>query len=489
MKSNLIEQFSLPKYIKGKSFAEASKLIENKFKDRTDESSINTKSELLERLSKAQEYIKELEAPQSQTEDFALGGDLEGESPQGGPGMESYLGAATTALDFGNDLFGPTGVDTSGAAHQEKVNVGMKAAGNTLKGAAEGAKIGGPVGAVVGGAVGLGAGLIGGNRQNDAANLANHRFTQSQNANLRESDFAYGGKMTNDYENGGRPKVSSISKSLPGLEDLSYVKSVDGTQRGVDESMFDVETDNRLVTDINPISDGKVTLYQRLKGSLPEIGGEALRYAPIAANALQLKNLDKPTPTTLDKIDKRYLPDYFDEAALLNKVDSSYNPNASKEGSGGSLAAYNTLERARQLNKTKAVSDAYLQGDNINRGENKTKQQFDLSADQFNIGQSNLEQDIRARDKGAYDTNKSKLIGSLGENLGAIGKEEKYKDMVEKSGICYDTKGAYICGSSTRLSNDDLKNVKDTNESKYGGYQNSDALFTNHLESLLNKKK
>lgn len=61
--NDLIEDFKLPKYIKGMTFAEASKAIDDKFKDRKDTYANQTKEELLERLAEAQEYVKmQLEA-------------------------------------------------------------------------------------------------------------------------------------------------------------------------------------------------------------------------------------------------------------------------------------------------------------------------------------------------------------------------------------------------------------------------------------------
>ena len=58
MKKDIIKQFNLPKYIKGKTFAEGSKAINNKFKDREDPQAKKTKEELLGRLAEAQEYVK-----------------------------------------------------------------------------------------------------------------------------------------------------------------------------------------------------------------------------------------------------------------------------------------------------------------------------------------------------------------------------------------------------------------------------------------------
>ena len=42
-----------------------------------------------------------------------------------------------------------------------------------------------------------------------------------------------------------------------------------------------------------------------------------------------------------------------------------------------------------QLNKTKALSDAYSKIADVNRNEDTKAQQFNLGVDQFNIGQSN----------------------------------------------------------------------------------------------------
>lgn len=56
---DLVKEMNLPNYIKGKSFANASKSINDKFKDRSDIHSESTKNELLKRLTDAQEYLKQ----------------------------------------------------------------------------------------------------------------------------------------------------------------------------------------------------------------------------------------------------------------------------------------------------------------------------------------------------------------------------------------------------------------------------------------------
>ena len=250
MKTDLIKQFNLPFYIKGKSMAEASKAIDKKFKDRNDEVSLRTKDELLGRLSEAQEYIKMQQSLQNNSqqvpdmmngqvpqgmEQFGDGGviapgrqsqltaidggiqpntelmqkpeiseGIEG-APEGmGGGAGGYANLATSAFDLGKTAFAKPTTDISGGMHHEKVDV----AGGTMAGAAKGAKAGmmfGPWGAAVGGVVGGAAGFIGGKKEEAAVDVANSRYTQKLNAGYRQSDFAYGGPMKsmNKYENGG----------------------------------------------------------------------------------------------------------------------------------------------------------------------------------------------------------------------------------------------------------------------------------------------
>ena len=63
---NLIKQFNLPGYVANKSVSEASKAIDNQFKDRQDKYAQETKKTLLDRLSQAQEHLKAQEQAQQQ---------------------------------------------------------------------------------------------------------------------------------------------------------------------------------------------------------------------------------------------------------------------------------------------------------------------------------------------------------------------------------------------------------------------------------------
>ena len=56
-------QFRLPKYTQGMSFADATKAVDNRFKDRYDSVSKQTKEELMGRLKDAQEFVRSSESP------------------------------------------------------------------------------------------------------------------------------------------------------------------------------------------------------------------------------------------------------------------------------------------------------------------------------------------------------------------------------------------------------------------------------------------
>lgn len=192
MKTDLTRQFNLPSYTKGKSFAEASKAIENKFKDRSDKVSNETKQDLLQRLADAQEYLKEQSQPQVEPNQMMFGGDV----PDEAPGIGTYIGAASTAMDLGTMAFGDTGIDTSGRedVKASDVKVGGKVASGALKGAQAGMAFG-PWGAAIGGVVGAGAGLIGGTKAKKDAIEGEFNSDLKKANNYRPNDYAFGGDL------------------------------------------------------------------------------------------------------------------------------------------------------------------------------------------------------------------------------------------------------------------------------------------------------
>lgn len=643
MKNNIIKDFNLPSYIKGKSFAEASKLIDKKFKDRNDKASLETKNDLLTRLSKAQEYIKMQQAlanNASQVPDqmngqipngmqqFFEGGPIDfnagnqgaystpdGElvdplgqmGEQSGPGVGAYVGAATTAIDLGKTAFGKTGIDTSGATQPGQTKAGESA----LSGAAKGAQAGmmfGPWGAAIGGVVGGVAGFIGGNKRKKEESKAAHNFTLGQNANFRQSDFAFGGEIT-DPSNPTEPVYSPLNKSQ--LNNFNKNSNVQFTQEGADRlglstvkysgpkiedlnlgkykdlNYFDISTNgdeyivnptknnphgpdtykdvikylqtqnpnskfarqnyiapsNRMAMggytnkydgitnptgflkpdeEFNdklgfPISAGekyglgqgskyykpssvisnlqgtsfnpefaipsdseiskKVNSKINTESTLPKANlqpavdwakenyGSLLRYAPIVGN---LTNKLKPSVTPRgNRLDNTYKPQLFDEATLINQINQQNVDRALTEASGGDLGALRTNLLAANLNKTKALSEGMIQGQAINRDENRFAFQSGMQRDSTNAQLEERYIERKAQDEGAFNTAKQAQRNALFEDIGKIGKEEVNKKLVKEM-FGYTWNGKYFVDKEgNEYTSEDVKaSIKSLKEQK-----------------------
>jgi hypothetical protein len=238
---------------------------------------------------------------------------------------------------------------------------------------------------------------------------------------------------------------------IPRSIDLSSVK---GTKSEVN---IDDDPTSELIGK-NNVSDPYSNLdiarfkYNQFKKDNKGKGAELLRGAPLLQNALQLKNLKAPAFEGYDRLTSKYKKTLVDEEALQNKVrESSANTRSAILGaSGGSGASASANLLATQLNATKGLSDAYLQAENVNRGESQVAQQFDLSVEQTNLGQSNREIVANAQNKGAFDTQKSKIQGALAEDIGKLGKEELFKKYPELMGLDFDALGKFIKAQKTQ---------------------------------------
>jgi hypothetical protein len=85
----------------------------------------------------------------------------------------------------------------------------------------------------------------------------------------------------------------------------------------------------------------------------------------------------------------------------------------------------------------------------VNNAERSKGQQFNLGVDTFNVGQSNKENEINAQNLGAFETQKSQLISSLGDSAGEIGLEGSRKDIAKNLGLDYDQLGNYLKSDGT----------------------------------------
>ena len=94
-----------------------------------------------------------------------------------------------------------------------------------------------------------------------------------------------------------------------------------------------------------------------------------------------------------------------------------------------------------------------MQATEANRAEKRAGQQFDLNVDQTNLGQSNQETDLNLEQQAGYQTNKSKLLAQLGNDLGGVGKEEMLKKYPELMGLSYGWRGTHSSKKKKKKSN------------------------------------
>lgn len=491
-----MDMFNLPSYTKGKTFAEASKLIAKKFEGRTDKESVDTLQDLQGRLQQAQEYIKkqsqqtEQSQPQApamvDTNDHFLGGIMSqlggageasaagaagaaggaGAGGAGGPGVGGYMGAATEALELGKMAFGKPNVDTSGkTGHGAKTSQGGAALGGAMKGAQAGMAFG-PWGAAIGGVVGGAAGLIGGKKAQDAEVEADaqHSYAMAKEYN---NDYAGGGFMDNVDPNELVKMLQEGTKPPYMSSEQPYMSNdfVDSNKAKLDaitaesdaadaEMKFARDTNlTGVPTSNKPLEADSIDPYitqDDIKQSYDP--STLLRYAPAVTDAYQLATLKKPDEVSRGRLGNKYQSQQVDERSLVQGVQEgiSNNRDAILSSSGGSGAAARANLLGLSLQGTKALSSAMQSAGEANRQDNRMAQQFNLGVDQTNLQQSNAEKLANEQNQGAYDTQKSQLISQLGSNLGEIGKEQLFKKYPELMGMDFDALGKYINGKNKK---------------------------------------
>lgn len=425
--------------------------------------------------------------------EFALGGLFNKLGGKGG--LASMFGGKGAA--GGNPLGGALGMAGDVASNlmtnkDGSQDAGGAAIGGALSGASKGMALG-PIGAIGGALIGGVSGLINGKSAERERNKLNREGAALHN-NTVLNTFDDGGRLnpinTKSLHNNNllnpltgnyydRPTAKSFNidgLNRPGLEQSDSSK-LRLKQSGFDTSGLNRPSSSESINNIGKLDDGlatakpighqepsklssvfnaaKFTVEDGLNGMGKGLGkagkfigenkNDILRHAPTVMDALQLNNMEKPQATRLNKLDARYKPEYTDEQRLQNMARENFNTTAEGLGSasGGSTSALRSNILGAQVNRAKALSNAYSKASDSNKSENRAAQQFNIGVDKVNLGQSNLEEDITAKDLGVYNTNKSKMLTSLANNLGAAGKEGKYKDIVEKL-YGYNQKGDYL---------------------------------------------
>lgn len=580
---NMTKEMNLPSYIKGKTFANASKAIDNKFKDRNDKHSLETKNVFLDRLKQAQETLKQQEqeraqqiAQSIQSNQQEIPDMMNGQIPEG---MEEYTeqhqqeqpqqffnGGNLNLREVGNMTGGMSGMAGKASPYVGAASGAMSLAnlaqGNgaspdkftsALSGAQTGAQAGmafGPWGAGVGAVLGIGAGLLGSNKANKTHLKSLNDQAIMTNSQFQDNNFAKGGYLTNktsQYDDGRYLEEDPINPLFKPTNTIPQV----GAGKPSDFLGYDVKPKNILpkvpLADdlIKPVTKEQIQMYQLSKGIAkpgdkgygnfgpkttaqfeidkqnwtPETpdtsmlkpkeqdfveptgmrqsmedyyqknkitstdstqdnqsswlgtnGDKMLKYAPIAMNAYQLSQLKKPDNQRLKRLDDKYKAQYVDEAQLQNIANQEMtNTINSISQSGASQGAIRNSMLSAGLNKTKALSDAYMKANAENRATDDKAQQFNLGVNQFNTQTQHQESENWEKNNAAYRNEKSKYLASIGTDLGSIGKEEVNKNQIAEA-LGYSWDGKYMVNKKTgeKKTYEDI--VNQTKQNSYGGY-------------------
>jgi len=298
-----------------------------------------------------------------------------------------------------------------------------------------------------------------------------------QNNNNIVADGKYGPQTFNTagLTPGGRQFVEPVNKLVPKGTTYSLIP----------QSNISLPTNTKTPT-IIPNKPGFLNKAgDFLKNN---IGAESLRYAPLLTDFLQMNDMKGPAHESLTRLSNNYQPQYMDEATIQNNINSENRNiiNALTNSSGGSDAALRNSLIASNLNATKAKSDAYMKMREYNNNQNIAAQQFKLKVDQTNLNQSFLENDINARNRDNYATQKSKFIGNISTTLGEIGKEQLFKKYPKMMGLGYDWNGKYFINNKTGDTKTEAEAASlETNKKAKGGFLSKKSMT--YINSL-NKK-
>ena len=374
----ITQKFNLPKYIHGKSFAEASKIIEGKFKGRTDKEAMDTKEDLMSRLRDAQEYVKEVQAYKEE------------------PVQPAQAEEPTHTM--------PDGTEMPGAQHQ----MGYGGYKDTNKYET--------------------AGFL------DVDDTDKRPYGpgngQSLNSELEISrDPQLEQRLNNSYTDGNKDTIARGVKEFEqyGVENLSKTENLDGSEETLDPVGSDVESKD---------GDGNMKLTK----ALTTAGG----LVPSAMNLAQLAMLKKPKEYRGAKINSTYEKQMTDEGAMQNaqNVENAGQRNAMRANSGSQSMLLSNL-RGQGLNALKGQGAAYAQSVANNQQERKNENAFNAKKEATNVAFSRQDDEINARNEGAYDSTKSELMAGLATDVGKMSKEALMKKYPELMGMDYDWLGEF----------------------------------------------
>jgi hypothetical protein len=415
---DLKSEYNLPNALKGKTFAKASEIINNKFKEREDKVSLETKQVFLDRLASLQEELKQAEK------------DAEMIANEIDPNIENQA-----VLDAQNEQT----IDSIGEQPIVQENEDMMPQNQFAPG-----------------------GLIGMSQYDDP------RF---KNASFLISDYRYPsgiGQRSSKPASSitvSRPRTTSITdveKFGPSglFEDILTIKTPDNiTERNYNRYTRPSYIDENGNIDWSKVSSSEIRqltgLSPKLKESYEEYSLDkksrmldtAAATNAIAGNLSKLSmnkapsRADYSTPL-LPQFGTLY-PRLTNKARLFNAIDRSARSaeyslrNLAGSNPGALMANLGSL-RARQLN---AKADTALQVENRDNQIKMAIDQYNNQSAQRNALQNQqIIRDNQSRYMDArrdYEDTRASIIGGLFGNLGQIIQDRKNKNFIQRMAPIY----------------------------------------------------
>ena len=192
--------------------------------------------------------------------------------------------------------------------------------------------------------------------------------------------------------------------------------------------------------------------------------GDWLRYAPVASNIIGLASDIASTPETIQtsKIESPLLTekmsyDPIDQEYLTNKLTSNYSNLVDKiqGSSGGNRGVANASMIAAMNNLYDSYGDTAIKSKEynrdmlskaleFNRATSQANAQMRMAADQYNANAEDRMIATNAANRAARRNAIREQIAGLGENLGAIGTEQRWMDLAPKLFRGYTSTGDHI---------------------------------------------
>ena len=418
----ITQKFNLPKYIHGKSFAEASKIIEGKFKGRTDKEAMDTKEDLMSRLRDAQEYVKEVQAYK---EEPAQPAQAEGPTHTMPDGTE--MPGAQHQMAYGG--YKETNDYPHGGAHDKPKAKALENFLTTYE--VPYASEGNPQFALEDSKTpSINVPKAKTKKEREDVQALNSELEIGRDPQLQQ-------KLNNSYTDGKKDTLTRGAKEFEqyGVENLAKTENLDGSEEAYGKSSLSD-------TDVAAAQQASIdsTKLSKLEKGLMTAGN----LAPSAMNLAQLAMLKKPKEYRGAKINSTYRKEMTDEAAMQNaqNVENAGQRNAMRANSGSQSMLLSNL-RGQGLNALKGQGAAYAQSVANNQQERKNENAFNAKKEATNVEFSRQDDEINARNEGAYDTTKSELMSGLATDIGKMSKEALMKKYPELMGMDYDWLGEF----------------------------------------------